>query len=281
MPWRRATSDLSDMASCLSPLFSEADGLLALGCRFTQLSTASWNLRLPRSVVQIDIDPEEIGRHYTVQLGVTADVRVSLEALLAALPSEIRSPWTGPTLPDTSWRLPGIDLLEPLRRSLAPDAIVCADVTRLAYILMNQLPLSHPRTFLHPAGAVAMGFGIPAALGAKAAWPEREVVAVVGDGCFMMSALELASAVQEKLSIVIILINDDSLTLIKSTQQRRYHERYIAVDLCNPDFAQFAQSFGVRYARADTDAAFEKALKAALHNKAPALLEVRLGAGEK
>jgi acetolactate synthase-1/2/3 large subunit len=158
---------------------------------------------------------------------------------------------------------------------LPADTIVSADVTRLAYILMVEFPLDRPRTFLHPAGSVAMGFGIPAALGAKAAWPERAVVAVVGDGGFMMSGLELASAVQERLPVIIVLINDNSLTLIKSTQQRRYAERYIAVDLCNPDFGLFAQAFGVLFRRADRETDFEAALREALAANVPTLIEVR------
>src|ERR1700740_2181536 len=79
------------------------------------------------------------------------------------------------------------------------------DIPRLGYILLAQSPVYEPRTFLHPAGFVAMGHGIPAALGAKAAFPERIVVAVLGDGCFLMSGMELATAVQEKLPIIVIL----------------------------------------------------------------------------
>jgi acetolactate synthase-1/2/3 large subunit len=276
MPWHRATSDLTTMASFMSPLFTEADGLLVLGCRFTQLATGSWSLRLPASVIQVDIDPEELGRHYPVQVGLAGDVRATLTPLLQLLPAQLRRPWA--TLPPRGepWRLPGLDILAPLRRALPEDAILVADVTRLAYILMAEFPLNQPRTFLHPAGAVAMGFGIPAALGAKAAFPDRPVVAVVGDGCFLMSAMELATAVQEELAIVVLLINDSTLTLIKATQQRRYQERYIAVDLRNPDFATFCQAFGVAYWRADTDADLDAALSAALRAGRPALVEVRL-----
>ena len=81
-----------------------------------------------------------------------------------------------------------------------------------------------------------MGFGIPAALGAKAAHPDRRVVAVVGDGDFMMSGMELAAAVQERLPIVVVLINDNTLTLIRATQERRYGGRFIGVDLAKSEF---------------------------------------------
>src|SRR5207247_5131742 len=120
------------------------------------------------------------------------------------------------------WRLPGIDLLGPMRRVLPRDAIICADITRLAYIMLADFPIYQPRTFLHPAGFVAMGYGLPAALGAKTALPKRTVLAVVGDGCFQMSGMELATAVQEQLPVVVVLVNDGSLTLIKLIQQQRY-----------------------------------------------------------
>jgi acetolactate synthase I/II/III large subunit len=278
MPWRRATSDLSNMQEQFSPLFAEADGLLAIGCRFTQLATGSWTLRLPPSVAQIDIDAAEIGRHYPVQCGIAADAAVTLRELLERLPNKLSEPWVLPRPPLAQrepWRLPGIELLAAIRRVLPSDTILSVDVTRLAYILMAEYPLTEPRTWLHPSGSVAMGFGIPAALGAKAAFPQRTVVAVVGDGCFMMTALELASAQQERLPIVVILVNDNTLTLIKATQQRRYAERYIGVDLVHPDFRVLAAAFGVGYWRADDDVAFEDSLQAALASGTTALVEVR------
>ena len=276
MPWRRATSDLSNMQEQFAPLFAQADGLLAVGCRFTQLATGSWTLRLPPSVAQIDIDAAEIGRHYPVQCSVAADAALTLRELLERLRNDPRRPWAPPAASGEPWRLPGIDLLAAMRCVLPHDTMLSVDVTRLAYILMAEYPLTQPRTWLHPSGSVAMGFGIPAALGAKAAFPQRTVVAVVGDGCFMMSALELASAQQERLPIVIILVNDNTLTLIKATQQRRYAERYIGVDLQHPDFRVLAEAFGVGYWRADDDAAFETNLRAALDSGQTALVEVRL-----
>jgi acetolactate synthase-1/2/3 large subunit len=277
LPWARATSDLTDMEKQVSPLFAEADGLLAVGCRFTQAATANWALKPPASLAQIDIDAAELGRHYPVKVGVCADARLALDALLAALPGERRQPWTLPAPPREPWRLPGLDLVGPLRRALPRDAIVVADITRLSYILLAEFPVYEPRTFLHPAGFVAMGFGIPAALGAKAALPERTVVAVVGDGCFLMSGMELATAVQEKLPVIVVLINDSSLTLIKAIQQRRYENRFLGVDLVNPDFQVFARAFGVRSWQVDSDAGFEAALREAVALREPALVEVKLG----
>jgi acetolactate synthase-1/2/3 large subunit len=276
LPWFKATSDLSNMESCFSPLFGEADGLLAVGCRFTQLVTGTWSMPRPPALVQIDIDPNEIGRHYPVALGIHADARETLRALLAAVPVSLRSPWAaGKLAPRDPWRMPGFDLLGPLRRALPDDAIIAADITRLGYIMLSSFPVSRPRTFLHPAGYVSMGFGIPAALGAKTAFPERVAVAVAGDGCFLMSGMELATAVQERLPVVVILVNDGALSLIKAIQQRRYEGRYLGVDLHNPDFGLFAQAFRARYWRPDSEATFEAALREAVGLDGPALIEVR------
>jgi acetolactate synthase-1/2/3 large subunit len=303
LPWFQATSDLTEMESFISPLFAQADGLLAIGCRFSQISTANWKLPMPPALAHIDVDRTEIGRHYPATLGINADARKTLLRLLKTLPLKARTPWAQESasriedrgsridnvcLPQSSilnprsstdkppWRLPGIDLLAPMRRVLPRDAIISADITRLAYIMLADFPVYQPRTFLHPAGFVAMGYGLPAALGAKVAFPNRVVVAITGDGGFLMSGMELATAVQEKLPVIVVLINDRSLTLIKAIQERRYQSRFLGVDLLNPDFRLFAQAFGVRYWRADTDPAFESALREAVSLKEPALIEVQL-----
>jgi thiamine pyrophosphate-dependent acetolactate synthase large subunit-like protein len=276
LPWRRATSDLTNMSEQFSPLFARSDGLLAVGCRFTQLATGSWSLK-PPPLAHIDVDPDEIGRHYPVEVGLVGDARLALEALLDALAGPPRAPWTELPPQGEPWSLPGLDAVGPLRRALPPDGIVAADVTRLGYVLMKDLPLDFPRTFLHPAGYVSMGYALPAALGAKAAHPARKVVAVVGDGGLQMSALEFATVMQERLPVVVLLINDRCLTLIKSTQERRYAKRFIAVDLQNPDFGLLARSFGVRYEQVNEEAALEAALREALAADVPALVEVRVG----
>jgi acetolactate synthase-1/2/3 large subunit len=212
-------------------------------------------------------------------LGIHADAQQALSRLLEILPTRMRKPWAPPPPARKPWRLPGLDLLGPVRRVLPRDAIICADITRLAYIMLAEFPVYEPRTFLHPAGFVSMGYGLPAALGAKAAFPERTVVTVVGDGGFLMSGMELATAVQEKLPVIVILINDNCLTLIKAIQERRYEKRFLGVDLHNPDFGVFAKAFGVPYWRTDSDSTFESALREAVAVQQLALIEVQIKRG--
>ena len=277
MPWQRATSDLSGMEEFFSPLFAEADGLLAVGCRFSQLATGTWTLPLPPALAQIDVDAAELGRHYPMTVGVHADAAVALEALLPLLPQGPRQPWAVPPRPPQPGKLSGIDLVTPLQSTLPADGILVADITRLSYLLLTEFRAGPLCDFLHPAGYVAMGYGIPAALGARVAFPDRAIVAVVGDGCFLMSGMELATAVQEELPIIVVLINDGSLTLIKAIQQRRYNGRYLGVDLVNPNFGRFAQAFGVRHRLVATAAEFETALRHSLRRERTTLIEVRLG----
>ncbi|HEV3119770.1 MAG TPA: thiamine pyrophosphate-binding protein [Gemmataceae bacterium] len=275
LPWHQATSDLTNMGPFMSPLFAQADGLLAVGCRFSQACTGSWSLRPPESLAQIDVDPDELGRHYPLKMGVQADARDALRLLLTFLPTAPRKTWTKLVRRQPP-RLAGLDLITPLRRALPRDAIIAADITRLSYMMLADFPVYEPKSFLHPAGFVSMGFGLPAAIGAKAAFPDRTVVAIAGDGCFMMSGMELATAVQEKLPVIVILINDGSLTLIKAIQQRRYENRFLGVDLKNPDFDLFAKAFGVRSWQVETEAAFEEAAKEAVSLGETCLVEVRL-----
>src|SRR5262249_372758 len=223
---------------------------------------------------QIDVDATEIGRHYPVMLGLQADAREALRALLALLPKEKRSPWAKADPPREPSRMAGIDLCGCIRRSLPRETIVIGDVTQLAYRMLVVFPVSEPRTFLHPAGGVSMGYGIPAAIGVKAARPDRPVVAIVGDGCFQMTGMELATAVQEKLPIVIVLVHDGSLTLIKMIQHRKYDNRFIGVELRNPEFGMLAKAFGVRSWQVNSEPTLEKALREAVACGEPALVEL-------
>jgi acetolactate synthase-1/2/3 large subunit len=142
-------------------------------------------------------------------------------------------------------------------------------------MMLANFPVYEPRTFLHPSGFIALGYGLPAALGAKAAYPHRQVVAVAGDGGFLMTAQELACAVQHKLNVVAIVINDNCLSAMKGIQNRSYGGRHIAVDLVNPDFVKFAESFGALGLRISGVEQFEETLSAALHADQPGVMEIR------
>jgi acetolactate synthase-1/2/3 large subunit len=282
MLFHRITSDLTNMKGNLSPLPDQADAVLAVGCRFSQVATGNWALELPRNLVQIDIDAREIGRHYPAKVGIQADAKAALAGMMEVLGKTTSqfdsSSWRhGNTQLATPsrWHIEGLDIVPILRRALNRDAIFACDVTRLYYMMLANLPAYEPRTFLHSSGFIALGYGLPAALGAQAAFPDRQVVAIAGDGGFLMTAQELACAVQHKLNVITVLVNDNCLSAMKGIQNRSYAGRHIAVDLVNPDFVRFAESFGALGLRVDSVDRFEVALRESLNAKCPAVIEIQ------
>jgi acetolactate synthase-1/2/3 large subunit len=161
-----------------------------------------------------------------------------------------------------------------LRTALPREAIVAADITRTGYAMLPHFPAYGPRTFLHSCGFIAMGHAFPAALGAQVAFPERTVVAVAGDGGFLMTAEELAVAVQEALPVVAIVMNDGALGGIRLLQERDPGARPFGVLLRNPDFAAFARAFGALGFTVGKRADFLPALREALAARRPAVLDV-------
>src|SRR5262249_32544546 len=278
------TADLQHMEKSISPLSSMADAALAVGFRFSQLATINYTLPVPKSLVQIDVDSAEIGANYPVKVGIASDAKTALRQLRDALLAEglrpgVRASW----MPDSARpkkridvgpasRLP-VDWWE-LREILQRDAIVAADIARSGYALVGQFPVYEQRTFMHSASFIAMGHAFPAAFGAKVAFPRRQVVSVSGDGCFMMTGQELATAVQHGINVVAIVINDRCLTGIAALQDVHYDRRRIAVDLVNPDFVGFAESFGALGLRVEQPKEFRPALLKALEAATPALIEI-------
>jgi len=278
------TADLQNMEKSVSPLASMADAALAVGFRFSQLATVNYTLPVPKPLVQIDIDRDEIGANYPLEVGIVADAKVALGQLREGLEAEglqrgARFSW----MPDSARPRPRIDVgpaSHPpvnwweLREVLNRDAIVAADIVRSGYALVGQFPVYQPRTFMHSASFIAMGHAFPAALGAKVAFSDRQVVSVSGDGCFLMTGQELATAVQHGINVVGIVINDRCLTGIAALQDAHYGGRRVAVDLVNPDFVRYAESFGALGLRVTRAEGFKPALQKALWAEKPALIEI-------
>jgi thiamine pyrophosphate-dependent acetolactate synthase large subunit-like protein len=278
------TADLQKMERSISPLASMADAALAVGFRFSQLATVNYTLPVPKSLVQIDVDAAEIGANYDVAVGIVSDARAALRKLHDALKAEglhpgARLPWM-PEAVRPQRRIdvgpasrPPVDWWD-LREVLKHDAVVAADIARSGYALVGQFPVYQPRTFMHSASFIAMGHAFPAALGAKVAFPDRQVVSVSGDGCFLMTGQELATAVQHGINVVAIVINDRCLTGIAALQDAHYGGRRIGVELVNPDFVRLAESFGALGLRVVKPEEFKPALEKALQAEKPALIEI-------
>jgi acetolactate synthase-1/2/3 large subunit len=161
-----------------------------------------------------------------------------------------------------------------LRRALPRDAIVVTDSGLHQSLVRRHFEVLSPRGLLLPSDFQSMGFGLPAAIGAKLAAPGRPVVAILGDGGFAMSGLELLTAVRERVPIVLIVFNDGQLNRIR-LQQLAQFGRSEACEVLNPDFAVLAEALGIRYA--PCDAGIEDVLRRSVRRRGPTLVEVRVG----
>ncbi len=254
-----------------------ADCLIAIGTRFTSIDTRNWTMQIPKTFIQIDEDENEIGSEYPCDIGIVGDLKLTLQALIEDVSVDDNS-WDEvlPMLQTKSDSQPSLPILHELQEVLPPNTIYSIDVHSLGYASFAEFPIYDPRTFLHPNIGVALGYAYPAAIGAKAAYPDRPVVCFSGDGGFLMGAMEMATAMKYGINVVAIIINDDALSAIKGSQLKEFDGRTIDTDLRNPDFVEFAQSFGVYARKVENLVDFKPILKEALAAEKPALIEVMM-----
>jgi thiamine pyrophosphate-dependent acetolactate synthase large subunit-like protein len=275
LPDRRATG----------PALRAADVVLAVGTKLGHRSTEKLGAGLEpgQTLIHLDLDGAVLDRMWKAQLGIVGDARDGLARLLEALgPRAAASAWDARMLAaaraDTSPRFTAelAGAIATLRAALPEDAIVVSDQTGLTYWMEWRFPVYRPRTFLYPVGCATLGYGVPAAIGAKIARPDRPVIAIAGDGGFMFSVAELATAVKERLAIPFLVVNDDRYGAIRWLQEKFYEGRWGEADLVNPDFIALAHAFGARGERLPSSAALPDALARAFAADGPTVLELRL-----
>ena len=264
-------------------LWAAADVVLAVGTRlYSPLSV--WGSDPALKLIRLDADAEEIERFRRPDVTLLADAALGLAALGEALPS--RPPTPRPDLAAAqAWFSSELARLEPqmsfiraIRAALPPEGVVVEDVTQIGFVGRLAFPVAAPRRYLSPGYQDNLGWGFGAALGAKAAAPDRPVVLITGDGGFLYQASELATAMRHGIAVVVVVFDDSAFGNVRRIQAEHYGNRLIASDLYNPDFVRFAESFGVKAWRADTPETLEHALAAALAEGTPGLIHVRLGA---
>ena len=255
-----------------------ADCTLAIGPRFTSIDTRDWSFEPSRPLIQIDADETEIGREYPCDVNVVGDLKLTLQALIEEVEVS-EDDWNQPLnrLREKFATQPPMPLLPEIRDVLPTDGILSVDVHSIGYATFAEFPIYQPHTFLYPCIGVALGHAFPAAIGAKIAHPDKPVVCFSGDGGFMMGAFELATAMMYGINVVTIVVNDNALTAIKGSQQQSCNGRTIDTDLLNPDFVEFAKSFGAYAVRVNNPADFKRVLQDALEVNKPALIEVPMG----
>lgn len=267
-----------------------ADLLLVVGTRLIESDTRGYTLVTPprpaQTLVHVHPDPAELGRVYQPDLAINAGVAEFAEALSGLDVAGPRA-WADSTrvaradhfahrVPSGGTDSPAVDLSEVVAHvsDVTPDdAIIASGAGNYTAPCHRYYTFSRYPTQLAPTSG-AMGYGVPAAVAAKLLHPEREVVAFAGDGCFLMTGQELATAVQYDALLVIIVANNSSYGTIRSHQESRYPGRPIATALRNPDFAAYAQAFGAYGERVERTADFPAAFARARAAGRPALIEL-------
>lgn len=260
----------------LKDALDQTDLLIAIGPRLGEMTTQGYTLLTP-PVPQVDLvhvypEGEEIGRTYQPIQGLVADMESFCAAVadwqpikpdaFSARTADLRRVFTDFTDPDT---LPGDPLAghcAHLSKVLPKDAIVCNGAGNYAGWVNRFYRYRAPGSQLAPTSG-SMGYGLPAAIGAAVAEPNREVFAVAGDGCFMMTCQEMATAAHHKLDLTVIIIDNARYGTIRAHQEREFPDRVSGTALTNPDFCDFARSFGAHAVQAEGLKEFKAAIAAA------------------
>jgi acetolactate synthase I/II/III large subunit len=273
----------------------ECDLLIAMGARFDDRATGRLNAFCPGAkVIHIDIDPSELHKLRQAHVGITADVRESIDALLPLINDGVasRAAWLARVAElreGFPLHLPGRDdprtpygLLECVAEIAGDDAIVTTDVGQHQMWTAQAYPLRRHRQLLTSGGLGTMGFGFPAAIGAALACPDRTVVCISGDGSFLMNIQELATAAEERVNVKIVLMNNNALGLVHQQQDLFYGQRLFACEFgSQPDFVQIARAFGIASIDlAATDDPID-ALRDAIRRPGPCLIHAPIRVSEK
>jgi acetolactate synthase-1/2/3 large subunit len=266
----------------------ESDVLVVIGDRLSEITTSGYTLLevpTPRqALIHVNADPDELGRVYRPTLAINAAADVFAVAL-SRLPALDGSRWRAELEQGRAEylgnlehrRLPGAvdmgDVMAHLRERLPADAVLASGAGNFTVWAHRFYEFRRFRTQLAPTSG-AMGYGVPAAVAAKIVHPERVVVALAGDGDFLMTGQELATAVQYDLAVVTLVVNNGMYGTIRMHQERHYPGRVSGTDLVNPDFAALARAYGAYGATVERTDDFPALFEEALASGRPALLEL-------
>jgi len=272
-------------------LMTEADCVLAIGTRFSDRSVGTFSeFEKNLKIIHMDVDPAEIGKNQTTSVAVVGDVRASLRIFGKMLMDKaVRTSDDNPWLKHVKevkqyWRenlkihpgeMGAAKILRKLRELLPKESIVTTEVGQHQMWASLFFDAIHPGTFFSSTGLGTMGWGFPAAIGAKTARPDVPVVDIAGDGSFNMTENSLATAVLEDLPVIVFLINNYSLGMVAQWQRTFYDRRMVGVDLKKcPDYVKLAESYGAQGLRAQSMDELDKAIKTALKSDVATVIDI-------
>ena len=268
----------------------EADLLLAFGMRFDDRVTGTIETYAPDAQkIHIDMDAAELNKVVEVDVPIQGDLRQVLEQLMPLVEPKAHTAWR--TQID-EWRtqshkrdiinrpenghLNAPHFINEIWEATQGDAVLVSDVGQHQMWAAQYYPLENPRYNVTSGGQGTMGFGLPAAIGAQIAAPDKEVWAILGDGGFQMTMQELATVVQECLPVKIAIANNNSLGMVRQWQEFFYDCRYEATPLLNPDFVKVAEAYGIRAWRATNRSEARQAVAEARAHEGPAFIEFQI-----
>jgi acetolactate synthase I/II/III large subunit len=265
-------------------LWGEADVVLAVGTRLFFQHTM-WGVDDDLAIIAVNADAEEPLKHRPPAVVLTGDAAPILRRLIDALaPQKRKSRKTDMEERQAKWRKrlaklgPQLAILDAIRAELPEDGIFVDEVTQVGFAARLAFPVYRPRTFLSPGYQDNLGWGYATALGAQDARRDVPVVSVNGDGGFLYTANELATAVRHRIPLVAIVFADGSFGNVRRIQEENYGNRLIASDLANPDFVKFAEAFGAAAERVRTPDELRKALRRGFARRdGPTLIEMPVG----
>jgi acetolactate synthase-1/2/3 large subunit len=274
-------------AAACNHAIQEADLLIALGMRFDDRVTGNLKTYAPHAKkIHVDIDPSEINKNVRVDVGIAGDLRTVLQQVLPHVPSKTHAEWMGRIREwqedgnerdilnyDTDDRLLGARVINELWKHTGGEAVTVTDVGQHQMLEAQYYPHQRPATMLTSGGLGTMGFGFPAAIGAKFGRPEEEVWAIVGDGGFQMTLCEMATAVQENVKVNIAILNNAYLGMVRQWQEMFYEERYQSTPMVNPDFCKLAEAYGIPSMRVTRRDQIAESVAFARSHPGPVLIE--------
>ncbi|MEW6128385.1 MAG: biosynthetic-type acetolactate synthase large subunit [Acidobacteriota bacterium] len=272
---------------------SDADLIVAIGVRFDDRVTGALNKFAPDAkIVHVDIDPTSINKNRRVEVGIEGDAKTVMQQMLDMLSDEagetsnsrLENWWAQINgwknhAPLTYVKSESVikpqQLIEELYRLTDGDAIVATDVGQHQMWVAQYYPFNSSRQWLTSGGLGTMGFGLPAAIGAQVAFPDRQVIAFVGDGGFQMTAQELAAAVQYQANVKVVVMNNGYLGMVRQWQEMFYNRQYSHVGMqCQPDFVALAKAYGATGLRANSPDELRSVLQEGLSTPGVVVIDV-------
>jgi len=268
-------------------LWEDADVVIGIGSH-VRMPLSKWGVDKKLQFISINIDETAHNRIVEPTLSITADSAEAVNAILDSLPKytsaspsrasemkEFRKAWNE----KTAYLEPQSTILKTIREELPDDGILVDELTQVGFASRIVYDAFQPRTYLCTGFMGTLGWGFQTALGAKVAKPDVPVISVAGDGGFMFGVQELATAVQHKIGVIVLLFNNNLFGNVRDMQENLYDNRVIATDLHNPDFVKMAHAFGANGVRVNNFEDMRKAIQDAKGETLPTIIEVPIGTG--